>query len=236
MCEWNPWHGCTKLSAGCQNCYVYRRDAMYDKSGGDFYKTKNFELPIKRDRRGEYKIAPGSRVFTCFTSDFFYERADELRSEAWRMIRERRDLEFFIVTKRIHRFLDCIPPDWRSGYPNVEICCTVENSEEAERRLPIFLSVPIAKKSIICEPLLEEIDLRRYLTSEILSLTAGGESGEGVRICDYDWVLSLRSQCRDAGVPFTFKQTGARFKKDGKIYNIPRQMQHSQAKRARIDT
>ena len=23
---WNPWHGCTKISAGCRYCYVYRQD------------------------------------------------------------------------------------------------------------------------------------------------------------------------------------------------------------------
>ena len=24
---WNAWHGCHKISAGCKNCYMFRRDA-----------------------------------------------------------------------------------------------------------------------------------------------------------------------------------------------------------------
>ena len=27
--NWNPWHGCTKVSPGCKFCYVYRQDEMY---------------------------------------------------------------------------------------------------------------------------------------------------------------------------------------------------------------
>ena len=31
MAIWNPWHGCHKKSAGCLNCYMFRRDSMYEK-------------------------------------------------------------------------------------------------------------------------------------------------------------------------------------------------------------
>lgn len=55
------------------------------------------------------------------------------------------------------------------------------------------------------------------------------------RVCDYDWVLSLREQCRAAGVAFCFHQTGALFRKDGKLYRIPRVQQRPQARRADID-
>ncbi|NLN07122.1 MAG: hypothetical protein GX167_05830, partial [Firmicutes bacterium] len=44
-----------------------------------------------------------------------------------------------------------------------------------------------------------------------------------------------REQCRRAGVPFYFKQTGAVFRKDGRIYRIPRRLQHAQAHKAGID-
>ena len=29
--DWNPWHGCTKISPGCKYCYVYRQDEMYGR-------------------------------------------------------------------------------------------------------------------------------------------------------------------------------------------------------------
>ena len=63
----------------------------------------------------------------------------------------------------------------------------------------------------------------------------GGESGRDAHVCDYEWVLNIREQCMTANVPFHFKQTGAHFRKDGLIYNIPRNQQMAQAHKAAID-
>lgn len=132
MANWNPWHGCHKISEGCKNCYVYRQDAMYGKDSFIVAKTENFSLPIKRKRNGEYKLQSGDLVYTCFTSDFFVEDADQWRIEAYKMIRERQDLNFLIITKRIDRFYINLPKDWNDGYNNVIICCTVENQDRAD--------------------------------------------------------------------------------------------------------
>lgn len=235
MAVWNPWHGCKKISAGCENCYVYRIDAKYGKDSSIVHKTNNFNLPIKRNRAKEYKISSGEMVFTCFSSDFFLEDADEWRKEAWQIIRTRSDLLFFIITKRIHRFSVSLPDDWGEGYDNVIICCTVENQDRADYRLPIFLDASIKHKCIICEPILSAIDLSSYLSDEIEQVVVGGESGHEARVCKYDWILDIRNQCIKANVPFKFRQTGARFYKDGKLYKIPRKLQHSQAQKANID-
>ena len=235
MAEWNPWHGCHKISPGCQNCYVYRTDARFEKDSSVVAKTKDFNLPVRKSRNGDYKLKPGEHVFTCFTSDFFVPDADEWRVEAWQMIKERSDLRFLIITKRIDRFHVSLPEDWGEGYDNVSLCCTTENQNRADFRLPVFLSEPIKTRLIICEPLLEKIDLSPYLNSTVTQVVAGGESGNSARLCDYEWVLDIRRQCVEASVPFHFKQTGARFKKDGKTYNIERKYQHSQAKKAKID-
>jgi len=235
MASWNPWHGCKKLSPGCQNCYVYRRDARYGLDGSDIRKNSDFDLPVRRDRHGNYKIPSGELVYTCFTSDFLLEEADIWRDQAWDMIRERSDLYFLFATKRIDRFDAVLPEDWGSGWENVTVCCTVENRDRASYRLPIFLEAPIKHKCIICEPLLDAVDLTPYLKSSIELVLAGGESGNEARLCDFDWILSLRDQCRRANVPFRFKQTGAKFIKDGKLYNIPRKFQHKQAQKAGIN-
>lgn len=234
---WNPWHGCTKISAGCHNCYVYRTDAKYGKDSTIVSKTSNFDLPVRRNRQNEYKLQPDSDgfVYTCFTSDFFHEAADEWRKQAWLMIDQRKDLKFLIITKRIHRLLECIPDNWRNGYDNVTICCTVENQERADYRLPMFITAPIKHKMIICEPLLTDIDLSPYLTPDIEGVIVGGESGNEARLCDYEWVLHIREQCVKSSVAFHFKQTGANFKKGNKIYHIARKYQHSQASKANID-
>ncbi len=174
-------------------------------------------------------------VYTCFTSDFLLEDADGWRPEAWEMIRRRPDLTFLFITKRIRRLSACLPPDWGAGYDNVHIGCTVEDQLRAEERLPVFLTLPIRHRLIICEPLLEEVDLSPYLGPAVEDVVAGGESGPEARICDYAWILALRDQCVRAGVPFRFKQTGACFRKDGRLYRIDRRHQHPQAAKARID-
>lgn len=235
MAVWNPWHGCHKISPGCQNCYVYRLDSRYEKDSSVVAKTGNFNLPVKKNRAGAYKLAGFDTIYTCFTSDFFLEDADDWRVEVWKMIRLRPDLDFLIITKRIDRFHVSLPDDWADGYPNVTICSTVENQDRADYRLPILLKEPIRHKSIICEPLLEPIDLTPYLNASIEEVVAGGESGNEARLCKFDWVLQIREQCREKGVPFWFKQTGANFEKDGHVYCIARKYQHSQARKAGID-
>lgn len=233
---WNLWHGCHKFSAGCKHCYVYRGDARRDVDSSVVVQTKNFDLPVRRKRDGEYKIPSGTLVYTCFTSDFFVEDADVWRDEAWEMMRVRDDLHFLMITKRINRLAGCLPADWGDGYDNVTICCTVENQACADYRLPIYKVAPVKHKVIICEPLLERIDLRSFDIGEwIEQVVAGGESGNQARLCDFDWILELRNVCAENHVCFWFKQTGAEFVKDGKHYRIKRQLQHAQARKAGIN-
>ena len=53
---WNLWHGCHKLSAGCKHCYVYRGDARREVDSSVVVRTKNFDLPLRKKRNGEFKI------------------------------------------------------------------------------------------------------------------------------------------------------------------------------------
>jgi protein gp37 len=175
-------------------------------------------------------------VFTCLTSDFFLEEADPWRDEAWAIMRQRPDVQFSIITKRIVRLTECLPPDWGDGYPNVTIGATVESQRQAEIRLPALLAAPIQRRFVICEPLLEAIDLSPWLDARIAYVMVGGESGSQARVCDYDWVLGIRKQCVATGVGFVFKQTGARFRKDGRVYTVARHVQMAQAHKAGIDT
>ena len=86
---WNPWHGCRKISAGCQNCYVYRHDAKYDIDSTAVVKNKSFYAPAERYKYGNYKMNPPGRIiYTCFTSDFFLDDADKWRGECWQMIKQ----------------------------------------------------------------------------------------------------------------------------------------------------
>lgn len=235
--NWNPWHGCTKCSEGCRYCYVYRQDAKYGSEIASSLcrKTQAFALPVQRKRDGGFRIPSGSTVYTCFTSDFLLEDADEWRAECWRMMRQRPDCRFLFFTKRIERFRDCLPPDWGSGYENVAVGCTCENQKRADQRLPVFAELPIRHKLIIIGPMLTPVDVSAYLGAEIEEVSCSGESGENVRPLRYDWVLDVRRQCMEKQVPFTFHQTGACLIKDGRAYRIPRGEQLSQARKAHID-
>lgn len=233
---YNPWHGCFRVSEGCKNCYVYTIDSILQKDAREIYKTRNFHLPLDKNRKGQYKIPSDSRIWTCFSSDFLLEDADKWRACVWEMIAARQDCTFIFFTKRIERFLDCIPSDWGEGYSNVIVGCSVENQERANQRLGFFLSLPIMTRWIVCEPLLGEIDLTPFLdSSKIAKISVGGESGLNARVCDFAWVLSLQKQAKQAGISFHFHQTGANFLKDSKLYKIPKKLQRAQAQKAGID-
>lgn len=235
---WNPWHGCHKISEGCRHCYVYREDAAFGTAvpASEVRRTASFSLPLRRDRRHLWKFPADTEFALCFTSDLLIEEADIWRAEIWEIIRQRPDCRFFFFTKRIERLPQCLPDDWGEGYDHVAVGCTVENQRRADQRLPEFLSLPIRHRLIVAAPLLEHIDLRRYLDPALIeSVSLGGESGKYARPLDYDWVLGMRAQCLEAGVPFTFHQTGSYLVKDGRTYHIPREHQHSQARKAALD-
>ncbi len=245
--NWNLWHGCTKTSAGCLHCYMYRRDESIGKDPSVVSKTDSFNLPVRLLRsgknKGRYRIPSGSHIYTCFSSDFFHPDADEWREEAWEMMHERSDCTFFMITKRPDRIADHLPASWGKGWEHVTIAVTCENQDMADKRLPVYLSLPLFSHSVMIEPMLTAVDLRPYIeqyrssdnTPVIKLVTAGGESGPDARICDYSWIEDIRSQCAENGISFYYHQTGAKLLKDGKLYNIPRPMQHSQAHRAGLD-
>ncbi len=216
--NWEPWRGCYKVSEGCTYCYFYgiyskRRGETAVKKTADFYK-----LLLKTDR-GLYKFKGGKTVATCFGSDFFIAEADEWRGEAWAIIKERPDLDFLILTKRIERFPVSLPPDWGDGYDNVNIGCSVENQALAVKRIPLFLSYPMKRRFVACSPLLGPIDLSPYLDG-IDHVTVSGETGREARPCDYEWVLAIREQCLSAGITFWFKGTGSLFRHDGLLRKV----------------
>ena len=231
--NWEPWTGCYKISAGCTNCYFYGPHAKrYGQN--TIQKTDKFDWPIRKTAKGEYNIKGNKILATCFATDFFLPEADEWRKEIWAIIKERTDIDFLILTKRIDRFLVSLPSDWGTGYDNVNIGCTVENQTLADYRLPLFLSYPIKRRFIACAPLLEAIDLTPYL-HRVDHVTVGGETGREARICDYDWVLNIREQCAKADVTFWFKNTGSVFKHDGAVEKINPFKQTGIAKELGID-
>lgn len=239
MSVWNPWHGCTRLSSACSGCIVFQVDAAHGRNTAIVRRTKAFDLPVRKDRKKEYKLRPEEGIVeTCCTSDFFHPDADAWRKKAWEMMKERQDLTFFIITKRPERFYVSLPDDWGMGYENVVIGCSCESQYTADRRLPVFLKLPVRHKRIVLEPMLQAVNIERYLEKyreDIEEVSCGGETGESARELDYAWVIEMHLQCVTHDVPFRFRRTGTHFRRGGRLYTIEKEEQEQQAAMANIN-
>ena len=220
---WNPWHGCVKCSEGCVNCYMYFLDKMRGANGADIYRTKSgFNYPLQKTKNCGYKVKSGEQIRVCMTSDFFLPEADEWRDETWDIMRERSDVVFFFLTKRPERVSECLPSDWGDGWENIFFNVTCENQRRADERIPILFELPFKHKGIMCAPLISEIHIEKYLkTGQIEQVICGGENYDGSRPCNFEWIKSLRNECEKYNVTFCFIETGTKFIKDGKLYNMP---------------
>jgi len=100
---------------------------------------------------------------------------------------------------------------------------SVENKKHGLPRIEELRCSDAAVKFLSIEPLLE--DLGTIDLTGMSWVIVGGESGPGSRPMKEEWVLSIRDQCHDAGVPFFFKQWGGARKKltgrrlEGKFYD-----------------
>lgn len=218
---WNPWHGCTKKSEGCRHCYMYYLDSQRDRDGSVFHINKtSLDAPLKKDRQKAYKITPGSRVRVCMTSDFFYEKADPWREQAWDVIRKRPDVIFYLLTKRPERFGQCLPGDWRDGYENVQLGVTVENQECTDERLPILIHTPAKHKAVNVAPFIGPVRLAQYLAQDrsIEDVGMGGENYDGCRPLYDEWAKDLFNECVAYGVRCCLYETGTLYIRDGKTF------------------
>ncbi len=201
---WNPWRGCRRVSAGCAHCYALR-DLKRWKLGTEVVRQQTFDDPLRWARNAT--LAVGSTIFTCSWSDFFIPEADEMRPEAWRIMRACPGFFFLILTKRPERIEDHLPADWEAGYPNVGLGVTVENQAAADERLPILLDHGARVRFVSAEPLLGPVNLMKWV--DLLDwVICGGETGPKARTMEPPWVTALRDQCGYVGVPFFFKKWG----------------------------
>lgn len=203
---WNPWQGCTRVSPGCANCYMFaEREGRYGIPSGTVTRSSaaTFRKPLSR------AWASPAKVFTCSWSDWFHHGADDWRAEAWEIIRQTPHLTYQLLTKRPERIAHHLPPGWGDGWPNVWIGVSVE-SQQQEHRAQLLATIPARLRFISAEPLLGPITLSPAALAAVGWVIGGGESGPRARSADLDWFRSLEHQCRSAGVPYWHKQNGGR--------------------------
>lgn len=204
---WNPWRGCTKVSPGCDNCYMFTAQERYGRNPAEVVRCGKsiWQAPARWNREAENAGKP-AKVFTCSWSDWFHEDADRWRPAAWDIVRETPWLQYQILTKRPHLIADRLPPDWGDGYPNVWLGVSIESNVQRSRA-ETLRKVPAAVRFISYEPALGPLD-KCDLTG-LHWVIYGGESGPGYRPEDKQWARDMRDRCRELGIAFFHKQSAA---------------------------
>lgn len=201
---WNPWTGCTKVSAGCDNCYMMTMKRRFGQNPEIVVRSKTtFRDPLK------WKT--GKLIFTCSMSDFFHKDADAWRDEAWEIIRATPQHTYQILTKRPGRIRRHLPADWGEGYPNVWLGTSMEDGVQIHRAWRLS-EIPAQVRFISAEPLLARLTFRHVDGSSALDridwAIVGGESGANSRPMDIDWARQIRDECATTDTSFFLKQLG----------------------------
>ena len=221
---WNPVTGCTRVSPGCDRCYMFKLYPRLKAMGVAGYQTAPNDVRLMPERlRAPLSWKKPRYVFVNSMSDVFHPRVPF--DYALEMFSVMRDASakyghiFQVLTKRPGRAVAW----WRSAEaqfadgwpPNIWIGTSVESQKYAPR-LTVLERLPAPVRFVSAEPLLERLDLTEWLNRGALQwVIVGGESGPGARPMSLDWARVLRNQSADAGVAFFLKQLGGAHNKRG---------------------
>jgi protein gp37 len=223
---WNPVRGCTKISPGCHRCYAETFAERFRGVPGHPYE-QGFDL-----RLVPHKLADPLRwktpkmVFVNSMSDLFHKDVpDDYVLAVARVMRTANWHTYQVLTKRSERLRDLLRTALRDAAeePHVWWGVSVEDRRHGLPRVDHLREAPARVRFLSVEPLLE--DLGAVNLAGIHWVIVGGESGHGARPMAREWVVSVREQCRAAGVPFFFKQWGGVHKSkagrdlDGRTYD-----------------
>jgi protein gp37 len=216
---WNPFVGCSVHTAGCTNCYAMRLAARLEERGtapayagttrianGQAVWTGRINRSTPATWRKPLTIRPASMIFVNSMSDFWHESApDEWRLEAIEIMRRTPRHSYQVLTKRpeaIGPFLSrtgaTLPANFWAG-------TTVERGDFTHR-VDTLRHVTARIRFLSIEPLIGPIG--RLDLADIHWVIVGGESGDGARPMQVDWVREVREQCVAQAVPLFLKQFG----------------------------
>ncbi len=201
---WNPITGCTKFSAGCQNCYAEVMAHRLQAMGQEKYKN-GFTLTLHEDSLQEPLLWKKSHtIFVCSMSDLFHKDVPfEFIDKVMNIIKQTPQHRYQILTKRAERMKEYFSN--RENPKNVWLGVTVEN-KVSKSRIDVLRTLNAPIRFLSCEPLLE--DLGVIDLGNIDWVIVGGESGRCARPMLEEWVLSIKKQCEKQETAFFFKQWG----------------------------
>ena len=216
---WNPVTGCTKVSAGCDNCYaatfarrrlkhtyLSRRPAVEtEENEADPFAVRLWPERLEQPERWSRP----RMIFVNSMSDLFHKDipVDYVRRVFEVMLACDRHI-YQVLTKRPARAANF----WAShakalGYAEVPahiwLGTSIENQRVAYRRSHL-VRVPLRCVSVAgATPGAAPLDL-----GGIHWVIVGGESGPKHRPMRSSWAREIHEQCRRNSVPFFFKQCG----------------------------
>lgn len=201
---WNPITGCTKFSAGCQNCYAEVMARRLQAMGQEKYK-KGFTLTLHEDSLQEPMLwKKPHTIFVCSMSDLFHKDISfDFIDKVMNIIKQTPHHRYQILTKRAERMKEYFSN--RENPKNVWLGVTVEN-KVSKSRIDVLRTLNAPIRFLSCEPLLE--DLGVIDLGNIDWVIVGGESGRCARPMLEEWVLSIKKQCEKQETAFFFKQWG----------------------------
>lgn len=228
---WNAVTGCTKVSAGCKNCYAERMATRLAGRAG-YPKENPFTVTLHPERLDEpLHWRKPRRVFVCSMSDLFHPDVPfDFIVKVWTAMEMSPQHTFQVLTKRPER-MAMVLNGWpnhehnrwmpRPPLQNVWLGTSVEDQATADERIPHLLRCPAAVRFVSYEPALAPVEFLRPqawwlgpptqahgMHQGLDWVIAGGESGPKARPCSVEDIRSVVAQCRDAGVPVFVKQLG----------------------------
>lgn len=176
----NGWWGCTKVHAGCKNCYAEALDKRYAQGVPSHWGNNprrmilgEWSKPAKWNKEAE-NAGKRARVFCSSMCDVF-EVYDgpvvdqqgndtkwsivELRRRIFTIIEETPHLDWLLLTKRPENVRSMVPVRWLENWPaNVMTGTSPCDQTTAEVCIPHLLRIP-GRHFLSCEPLLGPINL-----------------------------------------------------------------------------
>lgn len=201
---WNPSTGCTKVSAGCKNCYAETMSFRLKAMGTPGY-DNGFEFSLMPERLNQpLRIKKPTRFFVNSMSDLFHERMPyEYLDKVFEVMKQTPRHEYQILTKREDILADYFKN--KKAPKNVWLGVTVEN-QKSKNRIDVLRNIDAEIRFLSLEPLLE--DLGELDLTNIHWAIVGGESGNKARPMKKSWAINIRNQCFEQDVAFFFKQWG----------------------------
>jgi protein gp37 len=188
---WNPVRGCTRVSAGCENCYAERVAARFSGEGQPYEGlarmtskgplwTGKIKL-VEEHLNDPIKWKRPRRIFVNSMSDLFHEGVpDSFIDRIFAVMALAPQHTFQVLTKRPERMSRYVwnaqarvaslagyatnEGDWyKWPLKNVWLGVSCEDQKTADERIPLLLQTPAAVRWVSAEPLLGPIDFWDWL-------------------------------------------------------------------------